>query len=389
MKIKVIGTGAAGNKAAIMLLEKDILDESQVKLVNSTARDIPEKYRSNAIIFEETDGGCGKETSLGKELAIEALQTDDRFDSFIDQDDEALIIVTSTEGGTGCGSSVILADYYSSTTGIQIQIFAFTGFEEDGRGLQNTIEFFQAMKEEYTVNIISNIKFLESNPNKLRAQIAANEDFCERIKVLIADGIIDSEQNIDKTDLYKVVNTPGYSTILKTNLGKIKNVDNFNKICSDMIDNDKSLETTEKSAKRIAVFINATEDTLNNMDLTFSIIKNKMGVPYELFNHIQCDEQSPESIAIIVSGMKLPLDVLEEIYDKYKEESKKVNKNKDSFFDRASELKGNSEDDMFNSGISRRRQTNKAVNKQTFFDKLKQDSEKEKQIKEDTIIDKF
>ena len=161
MKIKLIGTGAAGNKAAISILENNILEPTQVRLINSTLRDIPENYRQGAIQLMDSEGGCGKERNIGKDLMLNTLEayTDD-FKSFIDQDDEVLVIVTSSEGGTGSSTSSILADFYDSVVGIPVHLFIFTGFEDDGRGLQNTIELFQEVKESYVVESISNNKFL-------------------------------------------------------------------------------------------------------------------------------------------------------------------------------------------------------------------------------------
>ena len=40
LRLKVIGCGAAGNKAAISLID-DFFDSKDVLLINSTAKDIP------------------------------------------------------------------------------------------------------------------------------------------------------------------------------------------------------------------------------------------------------------------------------------------------------------------------------------------------------------
>ena len=44
LNLKVIGAGAAGNKAAITLIGKGF-DKKNVTLINSTSKDIPEEYR--------------------------------------------------------------------------------------------------------------------------------------------------------------------------------------------------------------------------------------------------------------------------------------------------------------------------------------------------------
>jgi cell division GTPase FtsZ len=286
--------------------------------------------------------------NLAKELSLASIQNGslDILDEFVEEQDDIIIIVNSSEGGSGSGASAIIAKYVKEVLGKNVLCFVFTGFEEDGRGLQNTIEYFQDMQEEYIVQAISNKKFLEGT-NKFRAEKAANDEFVERIKVLLGQGLIDSEQNIDETDLYKVSTTPAFMTINKALLGKIKNVSQFNSVLTDMIDNDKSLDVSEKSAKRLAVFLNITEQTRDYIDYSFSVIKDKLGIPYEVFTHVQWDE-TEEYVAFICSGMKMPIDEVKNVYEKYKIESQKVNKQKDNFFNITSELKGNADDDMFN-----------------------------------------
>lgn len=384
MKIKCIGLGAAGNKAAICLIEQGVVTEQQIMLINSTLRDVPESYRKLAIQY--TDGkGSGKERELSKELCLQSIKdgTLSKLDSFIDPDDDMVVLVSSSEGGTGSGAMPILAKYFKNIIGIPVQCFTFTGFEEDGRGLQNTIELFQEMSEEYTVQAISNKKFLESTSNKLKAEKMANEEFAKRISILIGVGIVDSVQNIDDTDLFKVATTPGFMTIGEVELDKLKNIEQFNRMVTEMMDNDVSLEITEKSLKRLAIFINLPEKSHDFVDYNFNIIKDRLGNPYEVFTHIQYNEDMSNSISFIASGMKMPIDEVKSIYEKYKKESESVNKTKDNFFDFAADLRGNQEDNMFNSGINKRRTP--SASKMDFLNEMSKGGDKEfSKIKENS-----
>ena len=347
-----------------------IIAEDRVLLINSTLRDIPDKYRAKGIQFSNTVGGCGKERDLAKSLCVGSFKdgTLGALDTFFEPDDEICVIVNSSEGGTGCGSASVLGKYISQVLGIKVIYVVFTGFEEDIRGLQNTIEYFQDLNEDCTVQAISNKKFLDNtNGNKLKAEKLANKEFVKRISVLLANGIVDSEQNIDETDMYKVASMPGYMTIGKIELDRIKNEDQFNKILSNMVDEDKSLEVSIKSQKRLAVFVNAKEETMDSIDFNFNVLKNKLGVPFELFTHIQYNEEQPEFVSFISSGMKMPIDEVKEVYEKYKRESERVNKEKDNFFNFASELQGNSEDSLFSIG---RVPKNTTVDRVRFFDDL-------------------
>lgn len=373
MSNKVILTvGAAGNKAGIELIEQGVIPESKVLLINSTMRDIPDKYRHLGVCYEE-GSGCGKQRNLAAELCLQSIKEGElgkRLDSFINPNDDQALIISSTEGGTGSGSTKILAKYITQVLGLSVHCFAFTGFNTDSRGLQNTIEYFQDMSSDYIVQAISNKKFLNEFNNIPKAEKAANLEFVERVKILIADGIVDSEQNIDETDMYKVTSTPGYMISGKILLNKIKNIDQFNKAIINMIDENKSLET-DKSVKRLAVFLNINESTRDHIDYSFNIFKERYGTPYEIFTHIQYDDSQPEYVSFIASGMNMPLEEVKDVYKKYTEESEKVNKKKDDFFSFASGLRGNEEDSMFNMNTRKSSTSNIEQNKDSFFNEFK------------------
>ena len=380
LKIKVIGIGAAGGKAIINLVEKGVVTQDQILLINSTAKDIPANYKGKAVLFDNATG-CGKERSKAKDLALNSLKSGTiNIDNFFDPDDQMCVIVASMEGGTGSGSSTIFAKYIKEVLGINVAVVGFSGFETDVRGMANTIEFMQDLNENYTVKIISNKKCLEGN-NNLRAEQAANDELANRLNIIIAKDVIDSVQNIDDQDLYKVSTTPGYMYADRASLHGIKNVKDFNNVVNEMLDNNKSLDISEKSVKRLAVFLNIKDKTKDFIDFNFGVFKERLGNPYEIFTHVQ-EADGEESISYIASGMKLPLDEVKEIYDKYKEGSEKVNKAKDDFFNFANELRGNEEDSMFN--VQDNEFKNPEVSKKDFFNSFIQSNKQPNNIKDKT-----
>lgn len=56
MITKVIGIGAAGNKAAINAVENKIINIDSVMLINSTLRDIPADYKGLKIEYNGSYG---------------------------------------------------------------------------------------------------------------------------------------------------------------------------------------------------------------------------------------------------------------------------------------------------------------------------------------------
>ena len=99
LNLKVVGAGAAGNKAAIALIEKGF-NKDNVTLINSTSKDLPDDYKDNAIIFGSNPsslGGCGKERNIGKKLIIEDMKHGNvNIDSVVDPTTNAVIIVSSS-----------------------------------------------------------------------------------------------------------------------------------------------------------------------------------------------------------------------------------------------------------------------------------------------------
>ena len=361
MRALIIGTGAAGNKAAINLLETGIITEEDMLLINSTLKDIPEKYRSKAVQLSQDIRGCGKERGIAKDITEKAIKNGDLeiFD-FIKNEHEKVIIITSIEGGTGSGSTAVLSNYCYNKCEMDVEIYAFKGFEEDARGLANSIEFFQDLQPYYVVQVIRNDAFLKEVSGDIKkAQKLANDEIAKRIKVSLGHIIEDCEDNIDDSDLFKVTFTPGFSTIEYTTIDdNIKSKEEFNTILTQMIDSSKTLLSDTKSGQRSAIIMNLNESSQSNIDYDFKPIKEKLGGGYETFKHIQYNKNMEQFIAIIVSGMKMPEDKVKEFNKKYQEKSKAIDKSRDDGFKNIRTLVGNKEDGRYDMMRGRRRSAN-------------------------------
>lgn len=364
MSIFVIGVGAAGNKAVIRATELGVIDPLRRLLINSTERDIPENYKDMSIIIGDDLRGCGKERHLAKQAMAEYLNKNGAIFNKIPADVERVVIVTSTEGGTGSGSVPSLAEYIRDRQKISTSIVAFTGFENDVRGLRNTIEFMKDLDEETTVQIISNKKFLfEANGNHTKAHELANDEFCKRLLVMSGKILEETDQNIDETDLHKLLDAPGLLDITYTDIeDPLKNVDMFDKICSNMVDESKSIDFMP-TATRLGVIFNVKDSSRDSIDYSYKIFKSKYGEPYEAYTHVQENKAyKKEFVACIASGIKLPIEAMQKVYEEYVDRTSKISKEKDSFFEAIGSFKEFDDDKMFD---MRRRRTAK-VDKDTF-----------------------
>lgn len=330
LKATIIGLGAAGSKASIDLMNKYPELSQKIMLVNTTMKDIPLEYRDKAVELISNYKGSGKERSKANKIMYDNLKAG-TFDYPFDEDDAMCIIVTSSEGGTGSGSATVLANYISSVYKVPVHIYIFTGFEDDGRSLKNTVDLFSELKDNYIIHSISNAKFLnEANGNRIKAEKLANKKFVDDIYILLGGYINDSDQNIDESDLLKLANTPGYICIENINLDKIKNVEDYNKRIIEAFDTSKNLNI-EPTCKRIGTIFNLNNKSMDFVDYSNKILKERYGMPFESFLHIQSIHNT-DYVQIIVSGLKMPIDDIGEIYENFMKASNNVDKSKDDFF---------------------------------------------------------
>ena len=331
MNVKIIGVGAAGNKAAIKAVEERVVREDDIILMNTTLQDIPMMYKGRSLLFgpKNFGGGCGKERNRSKEFICKCFEESDGSDTFgqtiqrLLSPDDLVVIVTSTEGGTGSGSAPLLASYISEVIGVRPQLIAFTGTEDDLRGLQNTLDFFKDCSEYCSnciIQAISNKKFMEeAGNNKLKAEQLANTDFVSRIKVLQGSMLHESTQNIDAMDHMKLVTTAGYMSIASvTSQEAIEDVAQFNELCKKMFSSSKSLSTGSDRCVRLGIILTISEEDKDSIDWGFTNIKNQFAEIGEVFLHVQPSIDETRQIICVMCGMEMPIKFVNATYEKFK-----------------------------------------------------------------------
>lgn len=347
-----VGIGAAGNKAAVELVKENVVSKDQVVLINSTDRDFPAGFGGKTLVLTSDNAGCGKEREVSKRYAAAAISAGS-IDSIIG-DAEGVCIVTSLEGGTGSGSAPIIGRYCAQSLGKTVRIFGFAGFEDDARGMQNTVEFFQELDFECITHVIRNSLF--NAGSRFASEQAANEEFAKQIRILSAIDIIASSQNMDSTDVDKTRNTQGYCVVNRIDFDdSLMEVDDFNKLCKRAILQCKSLKS-EYGQLRFGVILNVKPESEDAIDYDFKLLKSEYGTPYDSFMHKQYDG-GKQYIAYIAAGMKLPLEEVKAVYERYKQASASVDKSADNFFSEIENMKRTDEDSRFDVGLNRKKPT--------------------------------
>lgn len=335
MELEVFGIGAAGNKAAIKAIESGVISSEYIKLFNTTTKDIPSEYKNSDIVIPFSSsilGGCGKEPAKGRK-AIEDAMNNGNVDlvQLIHPGTKAVVLCTSTEGGSGSGATPYIAKRLIALN-IPVHIFAFVGFQEDFRSIKNTLTFFSNMDDNVILHVIKNSEFLDYTGDYQTAEHKANDEFVKQLSTLTTN-LIPSEQNIDDKDMYKVATTSGYMDIKRISLNGVKNEDMFNKAIIEAYTNSKSFDF-EPTAKRVAVIINASDKARIAIDNTFEVLFKYTGDPKingEFFKHIQYDASKPEYIDIIASGIKIPDKEFAKISKDFKEIKSKRENNSVSY----------------------------------------------------------
>ena len=340
IRTKVIGIGQAGNKAAIMAVDKGVIRKEDCLLINTTSRDIPAEYKNDAIIFGEELNGCGKERDIAKSLFMEYSASTEFFNiitNFLSEEDDDIrniaVVISSTEGGTGSGASTILADFLNEKLEMVTHIIGLLGFEDDPKGLENSINWLKEVNiDDLSVHLIDNKKFLESAGTKQKAEIQGNEEVCNIINIISGSTIVESDtKNIDSTDLFKIIRTPGYTIVTESDLAGIDNIDDFNSKMRNMVLKCKSLKSIPKCAIS-GIIINCKPQNVAKIDEKFKVVFDVFGNPYEKFYHYQ-DIGGNEYIQFIFAGMNMPKEEVTNIIKRYSSESTKVNFEEDNFSD--------------------------------------------------------
>ena len=344
---QVIGCGACGGKIVKDLIDYNIVPINKCLIVNSTDQDKPDTPCTFVNIGEPGEqGGCAKDTVKGYKYCKKAIQ-DGRLDldTFIYPNTKKIYVITSLEGGTGCGSSRMIIKYLTNVTTIPIHIIGISGFEEDAQGLENSVKFLRKLDGDVTVSIICNKKYLKevTNNDNLKAEKMCNIDVINMVSILDGNIIIPSDKNIDSNDLLKLSTKPGYLSVCSTDIDeKIRNVDQFNSILKNMIDNCKAMDIKSPKQTSMGVFINLPPDEQINIDYSFDIIKEyyntEESVCKDVFTHVQYNPEMANSISFVNAGMELPTDEMQRMYDVYtilEEKNKSALKEKQRFFDAA------------------------------------------------------
>ena len=326
LKVGIVGVGNAGSQVAALAKEKLGID---AMAINSSEKDLRTVPDSVVKILIGDQKGAGKERAAAKiflkESIMEIIKNDDAKKVF---DQEVLFIVSSTGGGTGSGTSLVLTNIIAEicpstkviTVGILPQI-------KDAMSTQlNSLEYLKelyATLDRATYMLYDNEKF--SDRPTTQAMIRVNESIVNDIDVIRGTfQTVTPFSSIDEKDMLNLIGTSGRIVIASLRDVKEKDVDTVSLeslLVNELKKNAHAEIQRDKIVNRVGVIVNLSDRLSDIFDTRVPEVQNFIGSPVEEFEHISVnnDRHLPNNIFLILTGLTQINDRIRKINDRIDE----------------------------------------------------------------------
>lgn len=319
IKIGVIGTGNAGCMMANDACEKLGIDGVAI---NGSKRDLDLVSCPRVAKMLVGDGkGTGKDRKRAKAFFFEdsGLVLDKKFTSVV-EDNDVIVIVTSTGGGYGSGSSTelaeLLAKLYDNKAIIVAGVLPFN--TEGSAAFEGTKAWLRELRElKATYMIYDNNRFMgipKMTPNKAAAMV--NEAFVHDLSVMQGDYVkMTRTGGIDERDMLTVLSAHGRIVVDSMDNMEVSNLVDGSIIATlkHHIDNESAhAEMVGDKLITASALMYALGDTFDEYKGAMkSEFQDTFGVHIkDTSNFSDVDE---ESMAVILSGLTEPVMVIDRI----------------------------------------------------------------------------
>lgn len=332
LKVGVIGIGNTGNQIAA--LAKDML-QVPVLAINSSDKDlktIPEGI--NKKLISDKNGmsqGAGKDRALAKQYlkdSIMGLISAEDVQEFI-ADLQVLFIVSSTGGGTGSGTTPLMADIISNTfEDVKVVLVGVLPVNSEALSAHvNTLEYlnelYSTLGKNQTYMLYDNDRL--SNMPSYQMMQTINKEIVEDIDVIRCKNNIPTKfDSIDEEDMLRLISFPG--RIMVSRLTDIKEKDCESTTIEDMLISNIKTNChveSQRDNKIIAtgVITNLSESVSAEFDNHIPKVRAFIGDPIHDFNHIYINPERkvPNNVFLIQTGLTPINDKIRKINDRVEE----------------------------------------------------------------------
>lgn len=331
LTVGVIGLGNTGNQIAALAAEElkipAMAINSSEKDLETIANKIPK------ILISDTEGsskGAGKNRSLAKTYlkdSILSIISKEEVQSFI-SDLNVLFLVSSTGGGTGSGTALLMANIISSmfvdTHVIVVGILPV--MSEALSAHVNSLEYLNELYgnlENQTYMLYDNDSLYNIPSYKMMDTI--NREVVRDIDVLRCTyNYTTKYDSIDEQDMKRLISFPG--RIMVTRLEDLKERDLDKSSIEDLliskIKNTNHVELQrDRKVTATGIIVNLSEQVFNDFDNHIPAVREFIGDPDHDFNHLAINEdrKMPNNVFLIMSGMSQVNDRIQKISDRIEE----------------------------------------------------------------------
>lgn len=331
LRVGIIGIGNTGNQVAS--LAQDRL-KIPVIAINSSEKDletIPSTVHKELISSAQGPSqGAGKNRALAKSYLKDTIMkfiSSENIQTFI-YDLDVLFIVSSTGGGTGSGTSPLMAKIIQSAFP-DIKVILVGVLPVNNEALSAHVNTLEYLNELYTQ--LPNQTYMLYDNDRLAAipsyqmMERVNEEIVSDIDVIRCTYNMTTRfDSIDEQDMMRLVSFPG--RIVVARLQKIAEKD----LDSTSIE-DKLIEVIKKNChveaqrdKKITasgIITNLSSTISETFDNHVPKVREFIGDPIHDFNHIYINEDRklPNNVFLILSGLTPVNDKIHKISDRVDE----------------------------------------------------------------------
>ncbi|ENN96344.1 cell division protein FtsZ [Methanocaldococcus villosus KIN24-T80] len=307
-RITVVGCGGAGNNTITRLYTEGI-EGAKTVAINTDAQQLLRTKADKKILIGKklTRGlGAGGNPKIGEEAAKESAE---EIKAAL-QDSDMVFITCGLGGGTGTGSSPVVAEIAKKLGALTVAVVTLPFLMEGKVRMRNAIQGLEKLKQfTDTLVIIPNEKLFDIVPNmpiKLAFKVA-DEVLINSVKGLVElitkDGLI----NVDFADVKAVMSNGGMAMI---GLGD-SDSENRAKEAVQMALNSPLLEVDIEGAKGALIHVMGPEDlTLEEAKQVVSTVSSKLDPEATIIWGATIDEnlENTLKVLLVVTGVKPTID---------------------------------------------------------------------------------
>ena len=331
LNVGVIGLGNTGNQIAALAAEElkipAMAINSSEKDLETIANKIPK------ILISDTEGaskGAGKNRALAKSYlkdSILSIISKEDVQTFI-SDLNVLFLVSSTGGGTGSGTALLMANIISSMfVDTHVIIVGILPVMSEALSAHvNSLEYLNELYgnlENQTYILYDNDSLYNIPSYKMMDTI--NREVVKDIDVLRCTfNYTTKYDSIDDQDMKRLISFPG--RIMVTRLEDLKERDldklSIEDLLISKIKNTNHVELQrDRKVTATGIIVNLSEQVFNDFDNHIPSVREFIGDPDHDFNHlvINEDRKMPNNVFLIMSGMSQVNDRIQKISDRIEE----------------------------------------------------------------------